>query len=132
MSQRDIDLSSRLAAYGNNEQRVRFYLTLSAASQEAGLDETIRSFSKVPLAGTIITKIDEAGQIGCIISALIRNDLPAAWLSNGQRIPDDLHAAAMKRLWLINQAVECMEASEPRVDKQLMAGRHAEASVAHA
>lgn len=132
MSQRDIDLSSRLAAYGNNEQRVRFYLTLSAASQEAGLDETIRSFSKVPLAGTIITKIDEAGQIGCIISALIRNDLPAAWLSNGQRIPDDLHAAAMKRLWLINQAVECMEASEPRVDEQLMADRHAEASVAHA
>lgn len=132
MSQRDLDLSSRLAAYGNNEQRVRFYLTLSAASQEAGLDETIRSFNKVPLAGTIITKIDEAGQIGCIISALIRNDLPAAWLSNGQRIPDDLHPAALKRLWLINQAVECMEASEPRVDEQLMADRHAEAIAAHA
>ena len=132
MSQRDMELSNRLAAYGNNEQRVRFYLTLSAASQEAGLDETIRCFNKVPLQGTIITKIDEAGQIGCILSALIRNDLPAAWLSNGQRVPDDLHAASLKRLWLVNQAVECMEASEPRIDEQTMADRYAEASAAHA
>lgn len=132
MSQRDLDLSNRLAAYGNNEERVRFYLTLSAANQESGLDETIRCFNKVPLAGTIITKIDEAGQLGCIISALIRNDLAATWLSNGQRIPDDLHSAARKRLWLVNQAVECMEASDPRIDEGLMAERYADVSVAHA
>ena len=132
MSQRDLDLSNRLAAYGNNEERVRFYLTLSAASQESGLDETIRCFNKVPLTGTVITKIDEAGQLGCVISALIRNDLPASWLSNGQRIPDDLHAAARKRLWLVNQAVECMEESDPNIDEQTMAERYAEVSVAHA
>ena len=132
MSQRDLDLSDRLAAYGSNEQRVHFYLTLSAASQEAALDETIRSFSKVPLAGTIVTKIDEAAQLGCVISALIRHDLAAAWLSNGQRIPDDLYPAVKKKLWLINQAVECMEASGARIDEQTMADRYAQASVAHA
>ena len=61
MSQRDMELSNRLAAYGTNANRVHFYLTLSAASQEAGLDETIRRFSKVPLAGAVVSKIDEAG-----------------------------------------------------------------------
>lgn len=132
MSQRDIDLSDRLAAYGSNEARVHFYLTLSASSQEAVLDETIRCFNKVPLSGTVVTKIDEAAQLGCIISALIRNDLPIAWLSNGQRIPDDLYAAARKRLWLVNQAVEVMEASEPRIDEQTMAERYTQVSVAHA
>ena len=132
MSQRDVELSNRLAAYGNNEERVHFYLTLSAACQEAVIDETIRSFNKVPLAGTIVTKIDEAAQLGCVLSALIRHDLPAAWLSNGQRIPDDLYPAARKKLWLVNQAVECMEASEPRIDERLMAERYAQASVAHA
>lgn len=132
MSQRDIELSNRLAAYGNNEQRVHFYLTLSAACQEAALDEIIRCFNKVPLAGTVVTKIDEAAQLGCVIGALIRHDLPAAWLSNGQRIPDDLHSAARKRLWLVNQAVECMEASEPRIDERTMAEQYARASVAHA
>ena len=131
-SQRDRDLSSRLAAYGRNADRVRFYLTLSAATQEAALDETVREFSRVPLEGCIVTKIDEAAQLGCIISTLIRNDLPAAWFSDGQRIPDDLHAAARKKLWLVNQAVECMEASHPRVDERTMAEEYTKQSFANA
>jgi flagellar biosynthesis protein FlhF len=132
MSQRDTDLASRLAAYGSNQDRIRFYLTLSAASQEAGLDETVRRFSKVPLAGTVVTKIDEAGQLGCVISTLIRNGLAATWLANGQHVPDDLHAAARKRLWLVNQAIECMEESEPRIDERFMAENYAKVSVANA
>jgi len=131
-SQRDRDLSSRLAAYGRNADRVRFYLTLSAATQEAALDETVREFRRVPLEGCIVTKIDEAAQLGCVMSALIRNDLPAAWFSDGQRIPDDLHSAARKKLWLVNQAVECMEASNPRVDERTMAEQYAKQGFAHA
>lgn len=131
-SQRDRDLSSRLAAYGRNADRVRFYLTLSAATQEAALDETVREFSRVPLEGCIVTKIDEAAQLGCIMSALIRNDLPAAWFSDGQRIPDDLHGAARKKLWLVNQAVECMEASHPRIDERTMAEDYTKQSFANA
>ena len=131
-SQRDRDLSGRLAAYGRNADRVRFYLTLSAATQEAALDETIREFSKVPLEGCIVTKIDEAAQLGCIMSALIRNDLPAAWFSDGQRIPDDLHPAARKKLWLVNQAVECMEASHPRITERTMAEEYSKQGLANA
>jgi flagellar biosynthesis protein FlhF len=131
-SQRDRDLSSRLAAYGRNADRVGFYLTLSAATQEAALDETVREFSKVPLKGCIVTKIDEAAQLGCVMSALIRNELPAAWFSDGQRIPDDLHSAARKKLWLVNQAVECMEASHPRVDERKMAEDYSGQSFANA
>ncbi|MGB5256517.1 MAG: flagellar biosynthesis protein FlhF [Woeseiaceae bacterium] len=130
-SQRDRDLSSRLAAYGRNADRVNFYLTLSAATQEAALDETIREFNKVPLKGCIVTKIDEAAQLGCMMSALIRNDLPAAWFSDGQRIPDDLHSAARKKLWLVNQAVECMECSQPRIDERTMAENYSNQTFAH-
>ncbi len=130
-SQRDRDLSSRLAAYGRNADRVRFYLTLSAATQEAALDETVREFNKVPLAGCIVTKIDEAAQIGCVMSALIRNDLPVAWLSDGQRIPDDLHAAAKRKTWLVNEAVKCMRASDPRISERTMAEDFSNVSVAN-
>ncbi len=130
-SQRDRDLSSRLAAYGRSADRIRFYLTLSAATQEAALDETIREFNKVPLQGCIVTKIDEAGQLGCVMSALIRHDLPAAWFSDGQRIPDDLHSAAHKKLWLVNQAVECMECSQPRVDERTIAEDFSKQKFAH-
>jgi len=131
-SQRDRELSSRLAAYGRNADRVRFYLTLSAATQEAALDETVRQFNKVPLEGCIVTKIDEAAQLGCVMSALIRNNLRAAWFSDGQQIPDDLHCAAKKKLWLVNQAVECMEASHPRIDERKMADDYARQGFAHA
>lgn len=131
MSQRDRNLTSRLAAFGNNSERVKFYLTLSAASQEAGLDETLRAFDKVPLAGAIVTKVDEAGQLGCVISTIIRHNLPLAYLSDGQRVPDDLHPAEKKRLWLVNQAVECIQASEPQVNERLMAENYTEVSVAN-
>lgn len=131
-SQRDRDLTSQLAAYGRNAERVKFYLTLSAATQEAALDQTAREFSKVPLAGCIVTKIDEAAQLGCIMSTLIRNDLPAAFFSDGQRIPDDLHSAAKKKLWLVNQAVDCLESSQARVDERTMADNYSLQSTANA
>ncbi len=131
-SQRDRDLSSRLAAYGRNADRVRFYLTVSATTQEAVLDETVREFNRVPLAGCIVTKIDEAAQLGCVISTLIRHDLPAAFFTDGQRIPEDLHAANLKRLWLVNQAVDCLEASRVRVNERTMAERYAQQSVVNA
>jgi len=131
MSQRDTDLSNRLAAFGANSERVRFFLTLSAASQEAGLNETVQQFSKVPLAGTIVTKVDEAAQLGCVMSALIRNNLPLVYLADGQRVPDDLYPAEKKKLWLINQAVDGMEASQPRMSERLMAENYSEMGAAH-
>ncbi len=131
-SPRDRELANRLAAYGRNQEHIRFYLTLSAATQEAGIDEAVREFNKVPLEGCIVTKIDEAAQLGCIISTLIRHDLRAAWFSDGQRIPEDLHAAAHKKLWLVNQAVECMERSQPRIDERTMAEQYAQLGAGNA
>jgi flagellar biosynthesis protein FlhF len=131
-SQRDRDLAGQLAAYGRNADRVRFYLTLSAATQEAALEETVREFSKVPLEGCVVTKIDEAAQLGCVMSTLIRNNLPAAFFSDGQRIPDDLHNAASKKLWLVNQAIDCLESSQVRVDERTMAEKYSQQSIANA
>jgi flagellar biosynthesis protein FlhF len=132
VSQRDAGLSGRLAAFHASDTPIDIYLALSATSQESGLDETIRRFGSVPLKGTVITKIDEAGQLGCVIGTMIRHNLPATWFSDGQRIPDDLHAADRKKLWLVNQAVECMETSEPHIDERFMAENYSAASVAHA
>jgi flagellar biosynthesis protein FlhF len=67
-----------------------------------------------------------------MISAIIRNKLPLTWIADGQRIPDDLHAAERKKLWLLNRAVECMDASQPRIDERTMAENYGTASTAHA
>ena len=131
-SQRDVNLTARLAAYGSNDDRVRFYLTLSATCQEAGLDETVRVFNRVPLSGAIVTKIDETAQLGCVLSTLIRHDLPAAFVTDGQRIPDDLYQASKKRLWLVNQAVECMRSAAVRIDEDLMVEKFANVGASYA
>lgn len=131
-SPRDRELAHRLAAYGNHQERVKFYLTLSAATQEAALDEAVRQFRRVPLEGCIVTKIDEAAQLGCIISTLIRHDLPASWFSNGQQIPDDLCPAARRKFWLINQAVACLNASHARITERTMAENYSTVSTINA
>ena len=120
-----------VACNGRNDERVHFYLALDATCQEAGLDETVRVFNRLPLAGAIVTKIDEAAQLGCVLSTLIRHDLPAAFLSDGQRVPDDLHKADKKRLWLVNQAVECMRSSRIRINEETMVHRFGQQGVAH-
>ena len=130
-SQRDRDLASRLAAWGNHQTRVRYYLTLSAATQETALDEIVTSFREVPLEGAVVTKIDEAGQLGCVLSALIRHELPAAWLSDGQRIPEDLYSATKKKMWLVNQAVDCLETNQPRLNEAVLADLYNKTSVAN-
>jgi flagellar biosynthesis protein FlhF len=132
VSQRDADLTRRLAGWKQNGADVSFYLTLSATAQEAALDETVASFSQVPLAGAIVTKVDEAGQLGCVLSALIRRGLPLAWVADGQHIPDDLHAAERRKLWLLKRAVDCIEFSQPRIDEQQMAEQFGSVSAIHA
>jgi len=130
-SQRDRDLANRLAAWGDHNARVRYFLTLSAATQAACLDEIVTSFREVPLEGAVITKIDEAAQLGCVLSTLIHHDLPAVWLSDGQRIPEDLYPAARKRIWLVNRAAECLEHCDPQLDETELADRYNRTSVAN-
>ena len=45
------------------------------------------------LIGAIITKTDEAAQIGTVLDCLIRHKLPLLFLANGQRVPEDLSQA---------------------------------------
>jgi len=132
LSQRDRELEARLESWRSQGENLKFYLTLSACSQQATLDEAIRRFRDVPLAGAIVTKIDEAGQLGCVLSALIRNALPLAWVTDGQHIPDDLHAADQRRLWLLKRAVDCLAASRPEVDEATMAEQYGPVSAIHA
>lgn len=132
VSQRDADLTRRLGDWKQNGEGIKFYLTLSATAQEAALDETIASFSQVPLTGAVVTKVDEAGQLGCVLSALIRRQLALAWITDGQHIPDDLHAAERRKLWLLKRAVDCIEASEPQIDEMMMAERYGKVSATHA
>lgn len=98
MSQRDIKISQQLTKQKPGIAPVRNYLVVSAATQLNVMKEIVSSFGQVGLNGCILTKVDEATQLGNILTVLIEHKLSLAYLSNGQRVPEDLEPIKISAL----------------------------------
>jgi flagellar biosynthesis protein FlhF len=93
MSQRDLQLSERLAFLNLPGRDVRCFLTLSAATDQASLEQAVKAFGVAQPEGCILTKVDEAGSLGGALSTLIHNRLPLGFITDGQKVPEDIHLA---------------------------------------
>ncbi len=95
MSQRDKRVAEQIALLrGDGEERgVKRLLLLGAPSQGVTLEEVARAYSGPGLIGCILTKIDEALTYGPVLDVAIRHELPLHYVTNGQRVPEDLHQA---------------------------------------
>lgn len=92
-SQRDLQLARQLPAYASLPS-LKACLVLSATSQEGLAQQVYRTFSKVPLSATIVTKTDEAVAMGAVLSGIMKSRVPLAWLCGGQSVPEDLERAS--------------------------------------
>jgi flagellar biosynthesis protein FlhF len=106
MSPRDERLEEQFATLAVPGRRIRTLLALGANSEQLALDEIIRSYARARPEGLVLTKLDEAASLGAALSVALRHALPLAWLTDGQRVPDDLHAAPRKRVWLVKKALK--------------------------
>ncbi|WP_298440415.1 flagellar biosynthesis protein FlhF [uncultured Ferrimonas sp.] len=94
MGQRDMRLVQQLEQLtGSSRLPIRPYLVLSSTAQFRVLQETVERFRRIDLAGCIVTKLDEAHSIGEVLSVLLQSKLPVCYLTDGQRVPEDLRAA---------------------------------------
>jgi flagellar biosynthesis protein FlhF len=99
MGQRDMRLAENLANLVSNARvRIRNYLVLAANCQQQVMQENVDRFKKVPLSGCIYTKLDESVSIGEIITTSIQNGLPIGYLTDGQRVPEDIKVANAEKL----------------------------------
>ncbi len=103
MSQRDVRLSEQFSMITGSAAAIRTYLVLSTNTHRAGLREVVNAFKEVKLDGCILTKLDETTSLGGTISTLMENNLPVAYMSDGQRVPEDIHIARAHTL--VNRAV---------------------------
>jgi flagellar biosynthesis protein FlhF len=78
-------------------------LLLNAAAQADSLDEVARAYGARQCAGTALTKIDEAVTLGAVLDVAIRHQACLQFLTNGQRVPEDLHGA--NGAWLAHRAL---------------------------
>ncbi len=121
MAPRDARLASQLAALRAEGTHVRVLLTLPANAQVEALEEAVDAFAALDPDAVIVTKIDEAASLGGVLSVLMRRRLPVAWLADGQRVPEDLHAAQSRRAWLVRTAVELARRRGVSLDEEFMA-----------
>lgn len=121
MSQRDLRISEQFATLraGGADRGIRAYLVMSAITQRIGLEEIIRAFGKMDLAGCILTKLDEAASLGEIISVVVRHKLPVTYLGVGQRVPEDLLPARAHNL--VSRAVALLQQHAPDIEEESLA-----------
>ncbi|MGB0936608.1 MAG: flagellar biosynthesis protein FlhF [Colwellia sp.] len=99
MGQRDLRLSNHLSTLVTSTMvKVRNYLVLSATSQHQVMQENVEHFKKIPLSACIYTKLDESVSIGELLSISIQNGLPLAYLTDGQKVPEDIKVANTEKL----------------------------------
>jgi flagellar biosynthesis protein FlhF len=111
LGQRDRNLVGQLNWLRASGQ-VKTLLVLPANSHFSDLDEVVRRFSSVQPQGVVLTKLDETGRLGSALSVVVDHQLPMAWVTDGQRVPDDLHRANSAHLVLRLDQLR-READEP-------------------
>jgi flagellar biosynthesis protein FlhF len=121
MGPRDVRLTEQLAALRLGAARAKVLLALPAQGEGNALDEIVCAFASIKPTASIITKVDEAASLGAVISATLRHKLKIAYICNGQRVPEDLHAAHPKRVWLVRTALDLKERSTPQRDEAYLA-----------
>ncbi len=98
MSQRDRMVDEQLSMLMQCGVDVKRVLILSAASNGKTLDEVISAYQKYGIHGCIITKVDETASLGVVLDAVIRRKLLLHYVANGQKVPEDIHAAHSRYL----------------------------------
>ena len=102
MSQRDQMVTEQVAMLAGAGADVKRLLCLNATSTNETLNEVVRAYQGSGLHGCIMTKLDEAASIGNVLDVVIRQKLNLHYISNGQRVPEDLHLA--DRAMLVDRA----------------------------
>ena len=77
-------------------------LLLSSTSRGDTLDEVVRAYAGDGLSGCVLTKIDEAASLATALDVIMRHGLRLHYVSNGQRVPEDIHLP--NRSYLLHRA----------------------------
>ncbi|KAB0481367.1 flagellar biosynthesis protein FlhF [Pseudomonas reinekei] len=107
----DPALRMQLESLAGRGIKSKNYLVLATTSQKQVLTAAYHSYKRCGLAGCILTKLDETASLGEVLSLAISHELPVAYLTDGPRIPDDLHLP--RRHQLVSRAVSVQMQEEP-------------------
>jgi flagellar biosynthesis protein FlhF len=120
-SVRDPQLGSRLAVLANSASKLETALVIAASTQAGAIEESVRHFTPANPSCCVLTKLDEAASLGGVLSILIRARMPVSYMSEGQRVPEDLRPA--RALELVSAAVRLAKSRGAAADEDLLRRR---------
>ncbi|MBU3603362.1 flagellar biosynthesis protein FlhF [Polynucleobacter sp. AP-Kaivos-20-H2] len=102
LSQKDKMVSNQLDMLCEASRDIKKIICLNASGTLDTLNNVSKTFAGRGLDGCIITKADEAIGLGGVINAVLQNKLKVLYLTNGQRVPEDI--ALVDKIALIEEA----------------------------
>ncbi len=70
--------------------QIENHLVLSATTKDEEIVNIIDKFSIMNIESTLFTKTDECATLGVILNTQIKKGLPISYITNGQRVPEDI------------------------------------------
>ena len=89
VGQRDRTVGEQTAMF--KECNIKRLLVLSATGRGDTLDDVVRAYNGPDLLGCILSKVDEAVSLAASLDVILRHAFCLHYVSNGQRVPEDLH-----------------------------------------
>lgn len=124
MNRRDPSGQEQIDMLANVGIRMKRMLVLSTSSQRQLLEQAYAMYAPLGLQGCILTKMDESGSLGEALSLAIEKQLRISYVTDGQRVPDDIELARRKDLVsravvLAQQSREFESAAETKPQAQV-------------
>jgi len=119
VSPRDMEFKQRIQPLIKNRELFDTYLVLSANSQLSSMEKCFEVFSELKPSACILTKTDEAENLGAALGSLIHSKTPLAYVCDGQRVPEDLHLARPHSL--VSEAVALTQDNDQIFDWEALA-----------
>ena len=98
VSQRDKMVAEQIKMLSNKRLNIKKLLCLNATNTGDTLIDVVKAYRGQGLSGCIMTKIDEAITLGNVLDVMIREKLKLHYVTNGQRVPEDLHLPHKQQL----------------------------------
>jgi flagellar biosynthesis protein FlhF len=110
LSQKDKMVNSQLDMLCEASHDIKKIICLNASGTLDTLNNVSKAFASRGLDGCIITKADEAIGLGGVINVILQNKLKVLYLTNGQRVPEDI--TLVDKIALIEDAFKQEESND--------------------
>lgn len=110
LSNRDQDFDEQMKMLERLPVSVTRWLVLASTSQKRILEKAVEDYQTLRLDGCILTKLDECASLGEALSVVVDAQLPVAYTTDGQNIPDDIERPRVADL--LGHAMELATRSE--------------------